>query len=231
MALSFVRSAQLPPRFQDITIRAQITIDGTELGDLLAIGNVPHRWGWELQSEFGEPSAPTSPNQLTQRYPVQAPTWVVVMQDYGEGETAPDIPAPPKDDPDRFLGAWDNYGGDRFLNYGRLPGNRFMINWPMHGNDYGEGTIVEPTREYGYRDLGIIQDFRRQYLDPAFHGHTNDLTLATRQYNLRRQYSRDAAVSAVLDSVFTNIVTGELADANLKLTALETNSPAKPKIR
>ncbi|MBW4473032.1 MAG: FAD-dependent oxidoreductase [Stenomitos rutilans HA7619-LM2] len=126
-------------RFQEFTIHAQVTIDGTELGEVLAIGDIPHRWGWEFQSEFGEPSAPISPNQLTQQYPVQAPTWVVVMQDYGEGETAPEIPAPPNDDPDRFLGAWGNYGGDRFLNYGRLPGNRFMINWPIYGNDYGEG--------------------------------------------------------------------------------------------
>ncbi|MBW4695701.1 MAG: FAD-dependent oxidoreductase [Lyngbya sp. HA4199-MV5] len=125
-------------RFQEFTIHAKVTIDGTELGDVLALGDVPYRWGWELQAEFDEPSAPVSTNQLTQRYPVQAPTWVVVMQDYGEGETAPEIPTPLIDDPDRFLGAWDNYGGDRFLNYGRLPGNRFMINWPIHGNDYGE---------------------------------------------------------------------------------------------
>jgi len=34
-------------------------------------------------------------------------------------------------------------------------------------NDFGEGTIVEPTVEYGYRDLAIIQDLRRQYLDPV----------------------------------------------------------------
>lgn len=126
-------------RFQAVTIRANITLDGTELGDLLALGDIPHRWGWELQAEFGEPSAPVSANRLTQQYPVQAPTWVVIMQDYGEGTTAPEIPAPPNDDPDRFRGAWDKYGSDRFLNYGRLPGNRFMINWPLHGNDYGEG--------------------------------------------------------------------------------------------
>src|SRR5579883_1153182 len=125
--------------FQTVTIKAEITLDATELGDLLALAAVPHRWGWELQAEWGEPSAPASPNPLTQQYPIQAPTWVVVMQDYGEGAIAPAIPAPPHDDPGRFVGAWDNYGGDRFLNYGRLPGDRFMINWPIKGNDYGEG--------------------------------------------------------------------------------------------
>ncbi|MBW4578052.1 MAG: FAD-dependent oxidoreductase [Tildeniella nuda ZEHNDER 1965/U140] len=126
-------------QFQDFTIRATVTLDGTELGDLLNLGEVLYRWGWELQAEFGEPSAPVAPSKLTQQYPVQAPTWVVVMQDYGEGATANEILAPPNDDPDRFASAWDHYGGDRFLNYGRLPGNRFMINWPIHGNDYGEG--------------------------------------------------------------------------------------------
>lgn len=126
-------------QFQDFTVRATVTLDGTELGDLLDRGEVPYRWGWELQAEFNEPSAPVAPSKLTQQYPVQAPTWVVVMQDYGEGATATEIPAPPNDDPDRFASAWDDYGGDRFLNYGRLPGNRFMINWPIHGNDYGEG--------------------------------------------------------------------------------------------
>jgi hypothetical protein len=77
-------------RFADFTINAKIILDGTELGDLLALGSIPHRWGWELQSEWQEPSAPTNFNSLTQTYPVQAPTWVVVMQDFGEN-TAPEI--------------------------------------------------------------------------------------------------------------------------------------------
>ncbi|MCT7968558.1 FAD-dependent oxidoreductase [Laspinema sp. D1] len=126
-------------RFQDVIVKAKITLDGTELGDLLALAEIPYRWGWEFQREWNEPSAPVAPNLLTERYPVQAPTWVVVMQDYGEGATAPEIPAPPIEDCSSFLGAWDNYGPESFLNYGRLPGNRFMINWPIQGNDYGEG--------------------------------------------------------------------------------------------
>ncbi len=125
-------------RFTDFTVKAKVTLDGTELGDLLALAEIFHRWGWELQSEFGETSAPADFNSLTVKYPVQAPTWVVVMQDYGEA-IAPEIPSAPNYDPSLFTGAWDNYGAENFLNYGRLPGNRFMINWPIHGNDYGEG--------------------------------------------------------------------------------------------
>ena len=122
-------------RFADFTVNAKIILDGTELGDLLALGEVPYRWGWELQSEWGEPSAPVNFNTLTQTYPVQAPTWVVVMEDYGEN-IAPVIPPAPNYDPSQFTGAWDNYGAEKFLNYGRLPANQFMINWPIAGNDY-----------------------------------------------------------------------------------------------
>jgi hypothetical protein len=126
-------------QFADYTIHAKMTLDGTELGDLLVLGEIPHRWGWELQAEFGEPSAPVEPNTLTKNYPVQAPTWVMVMQDVGEGNEAAVIPAPPTYDPELFKGAWQDYGGEKFWDYGRLPGDRFMINWPIHGNDYGEG--------------------------------------------------------------------------------------------
>ncbi|TAG97217.1 MAG: FAD-dependent oxidoreductase [Oscillatoriales cyanobacterium] len=125
-------------QFTDFTVLAQITLDATELGDLLALGEVSHRWGWEFQAEFGEPSAPIAPNDLTQTYPVQAPTWVAIMQDFGEGAVAPEIPVPPIHNPDRFIGAWDNYTPEQFLNYGRLPGGLLMINWPIRGNDYGE---------------------------------------------------------------------------------------------
>ncbi|MGA1133552.1 MAG: FAD-dependent oxidoreductase [Prochlorotrichaceae cyanobacterium] len=128
-------------QFAAYEVRAQLTLDGTELGDLLALGEVPHRWGWEAQEQWQEPSAPPQ-RDLEQdpfycQYPVQAPTWVVVLQDFGSGESAPSIPAPPTEVPDdRFRQAWQNYGPEQFLNYGRLPGNRFMLNWPIFGNDY-----------------------------------------------------------------------------------------------
>ncbi len=144
-------------RFTEYTVWASITLDGTELGDLLALGEIPYRWGWELQSEFGEPSAPIAPTPLMQRYPVQAPTWVVIMQDYGPGAIAPEIPTPPNYDEGRFAGAWERHGVEAFLNYGRLPGNRFMINWPIRGNDYGEGV----------QRLVASETARKQFLQEA----------------------------------------------------------------
>lgn len=95
-----------------------------------------------------------------------------------------------------------------------------IVTW----NDFGEGTVVEPTQEYGFRDLGIIQDLRRLYLEPDFAYHTNDLALAIRVYDLRRQCGTNSRISAKLDQVFTNIVNGNLKAANLQLTEFESKS-------
>ncbi|BAY27933.1 hypothetical protein NIES2100_77600 [Calothrix sp. NIES-2100] len=125
-------------RFADFIVQAKITLDGTELGDLLALAEIPYRWGWEWRSQWQEPSAPEHPNHLTEKYPVQAPTGVVLMQDFGT-DIAPEISPAPNYDPSMFAGAWDGYGAEQFMNYGRLPGGLLMINWPICGNDYGEG--------------------------------------------------------------------------------------------
>lgn len=161
-------------RFQSCVVRAHVILDGTELGDLLALGDVPHRWGWDYQAEWQEPSAPQQPNPLTERYPVQTPTWVVMMRDWGEGAIAPEILLPAADRFHEglnhwlhaFEGAWAGYGAEEFLNYGRLPGDRFMINWPQHGNDYGCGLhrlVASPDayRQFLWEARGFSQVFAR----------------------------------------------------------------------
>jgi hypothetical protein len=96
-----------------------------------------------------------------------------------------------------------------------------LVTW----NDFGEGTIVEPTVDYGYRDLGIVQDLRRQCLDPSFSYHTNDLAMAFRFYNLRKQYGSTPAIAAELNRIFTNIVSKAVSTADLQLTGIESNKP------
>ena len=124
-------------RFSDFTVTAKITLDATELGDLLALAEIPYRWGWEFLAQWGEVSAPIAENEFTKNYPIQAPTWVVIMQEF-ESAIAPIIPPPPNYNHTKYADAWADYGQAEFLNYGRLPGNLFMINWPKHGNDYAE---------------------------------------------------------------------------------------------
>jgi hypothetical protein len=92
-----------------------------------------------------------------------------------------------------------------------------IVTW----NDFGEGTVVEPTRENGFRDLGIIQGFRREYLDKEFSCRTNDLPLALRFYTARKQSGTNSAVSTGLDRVFTNIIAGNLEAADAQLRAFE----------
>ncbi len=149
---------------QPLTIQAEITIDGTELGDLLALADIPHRWGWDWAEPWHEPSAPAAANQITQAYPVQAPTWVVMLQDYGETAKTPEIRDSPLWDEAKFHGAWQGYTPEYFLNYGRLPHNQFMLNWPQNGNDYGVNLdrLVESAqaRQEFYREaLWHSQDF------------------------------------------------------------------------
>jgi len=96
-----------------------------------------------------------------------------------------------------------------------------LVTW----NDYGEGTVIEPTAQYGYRDLGVVQNYRRQYIDPSFPYHTNDLALALQLYNLRRQYGNYPVVNAELNRVFTNLVSGNLAGAQTQMAGVQAGKP------
>jgi hypothetical protein len=84
-----------------------------------------------------------------------------------------------------------------------------IVTW----NDYGEGTMVEPTREYGFRDLGILQDLRREYLQADFSSGTNQLAMAFELYNLRHQQGTNPALIEQLDRIFTNLLSGNISVA------------------
>jgi hypothetical protein len=65
-----------------------------------------------------------------------------------------------------------------------------LVTW----NDYGEGTMIEPTHQFGYRFLEIIQEARREELGEAFPYTPDDLRLPGRLLNLRRKGEADPAV-------------------------------------
>ena len=120
-------------------VEASVFIDGSDLGDLLALSQSPFRWGWEPRERWDEPSAPLQ-NDLEsdpffQHQPVQSPTWVVMGQ-LNEGLAPPfqpRMPAPP------FETSTDRFGFEKTVTYGRLPGGLVMINWPLDGNDWHDG--------------------------------------------------------------------------------------------
>jgi hypothetical protein len=91
-----------------------------------------------------------------------------------------------------------------------------VVTW----NDFGEGSMIEPTKEYGYRDLEILQDFRRQYIDPGFSRSASELATAFTYYNLRQKSLNNSLVSGELDRIFTNIVSGQVEFANRQLDQL-----------
>ena len=133
------RGAQITGvEFADYTVEAKIVIDATELGDLLALAELPYRWGWD-EEDWQEPSLNLDSNshldlhQLKTKYPVQAPTWVFLLQDNGTAS----FPINSTEQP-QFQCPWANYGSQDFLNYGKLTSELYMINWPLGGNDYGE---------------------------------------------------------------------------------------------
>ncbi len=124
---------------QQHLIRASVVIDGSDLGDLMALAEVPHRWGWEPKEQWNEPSAPNrerlSTDLFFRDHPVQSPTWV----SFGQlDESSADLPAVAEPS-DPFEGCLSDFGLDRTLSYGRLPGGLVMLNWPLHGNDWHDG--------------------------------------------------------------------------------------------
>jgi FAD dependent oxidoreductase len=223
-------------RFADFTVKAKIILDGTELGDLLALGEIPHRWGWELQSQWGEPSAPADFNSITQRYPVQAPTWVVIMQDFGE-EVAPEIPAAPNEDLSMFAGAWDNYGAEKFLNYGRLPGGLLMMNWPICGNDYGKGVgrliesqgsrseFLQECRWYSQNFARFIQNQLgdryglAEQVFPSLSGQGNSTDTAYALHPYYRESRRLVGLTTVREQDILPIALGRVASLNIEAFA------------
>ena len=80
--------------------------------------------------------------------------------------------------------------------------------------------MIEPTEEYGYQYLEIVQE-TRQSLDSEFAAASDELTLPLRLFNLRRAHKRDAEVNAQLDGVFTSIIAGDFTTARAVLDGLE----------
>lgn len=123
-----------------ISIKAKQVIDATELGDLLANAGVGYDLGMEASAVTGEDVLVSESNNI-----VQDITYIAILKDYGLGKDCT-IVKPVGYDPAEFDGACTDYyfnkrlpkpsvDATKMLNYGRLPNNKYMINWPGNGND------------------------------------------------------------------------------------------------
>ncbi len=66
-----------------------------------------------------------------------------------------------------------------------------LITW----NDWGEGTVIEPSVEFGYRDLKVVQSRQRSY-------QPGDLELPLRLYKLRKKGSDSKALDKISQDLF-----------------------------
>lgn len=112
-------------------VKAAITIDATELGDVLALAGATYFTGQDT------PSDPHNDD-------IQDLTYAAILQDYGD-DRAHLITDPPAYHPEEFnclcLEACDEPQADTrdcetVLNYALLPNGKYLINWPNNGNDY-----------------------------------------------------------------------------------------------
>lgn len=92
-----------------------------------------------------------------------------------------------------------------------------IVTW----NDWGEGTQVEPSVEFGYRDLETTQRLRRKYLTSSSVGTADDLRLPVRWYLLRKKYAANPATEAKLEAFFPLVVAGHLKQARALLAKYE----------
>ena len=163
---------------------AKVVIDATELGDVAKLCGVRYDIGMESKHDTGEDIAPEAGNDI-----VQDLTYVAILKDYGHDVT---IPRPEGYNPNEFACACANelcitpkepdrvWSKDMMITYGKLPNQKYMINWPIEGNDYYIN-LVEMSKaereealkaakhytlcfvyflqhELGYRTLGLADD-------------------------------------------------------------------------
>lgn len=166
------------------TIEARLVIDATELGDVMAAAGAKYDIGMDSRDETGELQAPEKANDI-----IQDLTYVVVLKDYGKGAnktiTKPEgynaaefAKSCDVSDPATFDSPDNNC--HQMMQYGRLPNNKYMINWPKSGNDFYLNIIEDTPTEreqalkaaklhslrfiyylqtaLGYKHLGIADD-------------------------------------------------------------------------
>jgi hypothetical protein len=90
-----------------------------------------------------------------------------------------------------------------------------IVTW----NDWGEGTMIEPSRKFGYRDLEVLQEMRRKHIDPRFSAATSDLRLPAQLLQLRRKTASPGHTKQ-FDRIAELLATGRPGQARSELEAL-----------
>ncbi len=82
-----------------------------------------------------------------------------------------------------------------------------LVTW----NDFGEGTMIEPTEEFGFSFLEQIQEFTGVTYTIV------ELEMVHELYSRRKEFADDDAIQKKLDQVFYDLVALKLTDARTHL--------------
>ena len=130
-----------------IRIDAIVTIDATELGDVMAKAGALYDVGMESPVYSGEKEAPGN-NTI-----VQDITLAAILKDYGTGADKT-IARPVGYEPQKYYccctdapctGTPYKVNAQKMLDYAKLPNGKYMLNWPAHGNDTYLNVIEDNT--------------------------------------------------------------------------------------
>lgn len=87
-------------------------------------------------------------------------------------------------------------------------------------NDWGEGTQIEPSVEFGYRDLETTQRLRRQHIKTPFPYTAQDLRLPIELYQLQKRLAADPKSQTGLKEISALLFAGKPAAARERLAKL-----------
>lgn len=154
---------------KEVTIETKVLIDATELGDVAKMAGVKYDIGMESQAVSGENIAPEACNDI-----IQDLTYVAVLKDFGPNADMT-IEKPANYDPSPFYCACKTsqctnpkekqrvWSCEEMLTYGKLPNDKYMINWPIEGNDYYLN-LLEMTPEEREEALKDAKAFTLNFL-------------------------------------------------------------------
>ncbi|MFM9907909.1 MAG: FAD-dependent oxidoreductase [Chitinophagaceae bacterium] len=123
---------------EQLIVHAKLTIDGTDLGDVFADAGAAFDIGMESKEYSKEKMAPGKNNII------QDITLAAVLKDYGKGVDVTIARPQGYDSTLYFCCCTDapcikgnpyKVDAQKMLDYGKLPNDKYMINWPAHGND------------------------------------------------------------------------------------------------
>lgn len=155
---------------KEMRVNAKVLVDATELGDVAAACGVKYRIGMDSRADTGESIAPEEANDV-----VQDMTFVAILKDYGPGADKT-IRRPDGYDAEMFANCCKGrlnrpsrrpgqvlWSPREMLDYGKLPGGKYMINWPIEGNDW-YANVIEMTPEERLVEYEKAKNFTRCFI-------------------------------------------------------------------